>query len=233
MLAQKESKPGADSAESRRFRQAMWQATKTQYIFYGWILIRRHEGRRPAATGRAQAGKNFTGRPMEWLLEWESAVRAPGGTAMLLESRPAISPFCELRIVHRVREGKFAAQEFTLESLQPFDSTLQCPGWLAQIVAECDGVRTWRELFAWAQEAGIVAPEESAEEFAQVLRTVGVGGNFAACGLARAARLNPRGVHTRGQARNRCTEPRHSTAVASKSRIVSVFCTETEELLGV
>ncbi len=172
LLAQKESKPGADSAEGRRFRQAMWEATKTQYIFYGWVLIRRHQGARPAATGRAQAGKNFTGRPMEWLLEWESAVRAPGGTEMLLESRPAISPSCELRIVHRVREGKFAAQEFTLESLQPFDSTLQCPGWLAQIVAECHGVKTWRELFVWAQESGIVAPEESAEEFAQVLRTL-------------------------------------------------------------
>ena len=64
----------------------MWEATKTQYVFYGWVLIRRHEGGRPAATGRARAGREFTGRGMEWLLEWESAVRAPGGLAMLLEA---------------------------------------------------------------------------------------------------------------------------------------------------
>jgi SAM-dependent methyltransferase len=172
ILAEKPAKPGALNTEGRRFRQAMWDATKTQYIFYGWILIRRHEGEGPAVTGRAQAGKDFTGRPMEWLLEWESAVRAPGGIEMLLESRPAISPFCELRIVHRVREGRFAGEGFTLESAQPFDSTVQCQGWLAQIVSECDGVKTWREHYAGAQEAGIVAPGDTAEDFAQVLRSL-------------------------------------------------------------
>ena len=138
----------------------MWEATKTQYVFYGWILIRRHEGGRPAATGRARAGRNFTGRGMEWLLEWESAVRAPGGLAMLLESRPTISPFCELHIVHRVREGRFAGEEFTLEAAQPFDARVRCHGWLAQIVSQCDGVMTWRDHFASAQEAGIVNPGE-------------------------------------------------------------------------
>jgi hypothetical protein len=148
----------------------MWEATKTQYVFYGWMLLRRHHGGRPAATGRAQAGKNITGRPIEWLLEWESAVKAPGGVDLLLDSRPSISPFCELRVGHRVHDGRFAAEEFTLQTSRPFDSTLQCQGWLAQIVSECDGVKTWREHFAAAREAGIVDSEDSEAEFAQVLR---------------------------------------------------------------
>ena len=162
----------------------MWEATKTQYIFYGWILIRRHEGGRPAATGRARAGKDFTGRAMEWLLEWESAVRAPGGIAMLLESRPTISPFCELHIVHRVREGRFAGEEFTLETAQPFDARVRCHGWLAQIVSQCDGVMTWREHFAWAQEAGIVDPGDTVGGLCAGTAAVDVDGNSAECGLA-------------------------------------------------
>jgi hypothetical protein len=118
---------------------------------------------------------------MEWLLEWESAVCAPGGVAMLLGSRPAISPCCELRVVHRVREGRFAGEEFTLETARPFDSTVQCQGWLAAIVSACDGVKTWREHFAGAQEAGTVAPGDTAEDFAQVLRP------FVSAGILRLA----------------------------------------------
>ena len=170
LLSEAPAKAGAISIEERRFRQAMWEATKTQYVFYGWILIRRHEGGRPAATGRAQAGKNFTGRAMEWLLEWESAVRAPDGLAMLLESRPTISPYCELHIVHRVRDGQFAGEEFTLETAQPFDARVRCHGWLAQIVSQCNGVTTWREHFASAQQTGVAAPGDTVEDFAQVLR---------------------------------------------------------------
>ena len=170
LFAEKPQKASAISPEEWRFRQAMWAATKTHHIFYGWILIRRHEGGRPAATGRAQAGRNFTGRAMEWLLEWESAVRAPDGLAMLLETRPALSPFCELHIVHRVHDGRFSGEEFRLEAAQPFDARVRCHGWLAQIVSQCDGVTTWREHFAAAREAGIVDPGGTVEDFAQVLR---------------------------------------------------------------
>jgi SAM-dependent methyltransferase len=170
LVREKLAKRNTDNAEEWRFRQAMWEATKTLYVFYGWVLIRRHEGGRPAATGRARAGKGFTGRGTEWLLEWESAVRAPGGMAMLLDSRPTISPFCELHIVHRVREGRFSGEEFTLETARPFDARVRCHGCLAQIVSQCDGVMTWRDHFAWAQEAGLVNPGDTVEDFAQVLR---------------------------------------------------------------
>ena len=139
MLAQKQAK-GPDSPEDRRFRADMWEATKTQFIFYGWILIRRHSGEDvPPATGRAQAGFHFHPRMMEWLLEWESAVAAPDGVEMLFACQPSLSPYCVLKTIHRVHEGRFAAAEFVLEAARPFDSTLQCQGWLAQIVSGCDG----------------------------------------------------------------------------------------------
>jgi SAM-dependent methyltransferase len=170
LLSQKPVKAGSEVAEDRKHRQATWEATKTQFVFYGWVLIRRHDGSRPAATGRVQAGKDFTGRGMEWLLEWESAVRAPGGVEMLLASRPAISPECTMKVLHRVHDGRFAAEQFILETARPFDSTMQCEGWLANIVSECDGVETWRQHFEDAVAAGIIADGDTAEDFAQVLR---------------------------------------------------------------
>jgi SAM-dependent methyltransferase len=170
LLSEKATKGKTVNDEEWRFRQAMWETTRTQYVFYGWILIRRHEGGRPAATGRARGGEGFTGRGMEWLLEWESAVRAKDAVTMLLECRPTISPFCELHIVHRVTDGRFAGEEYTLEAKRPFEGKVRCHGWLAQIVAQCDGVKTWRDHFAWAQEAGIAGSGDTAEEFAQVLR---------------------------------------------------------------
>ena len=181
MLAQKPAKQASATVpRTGASAQAMWEATKTQYIFYGWMLIRRHEGGRPAATGRAQAGRNFTGRAMEWLLEWESAVRAPDGVAMLLESRPAILPI--LRTAHRspgARRTILRRKNSRWSRRSRSTAACRCQGWLAQIVSQCDGVKTWREHFAAAREAGIVDPGGTAEDFAQVLRPSGVGGNSA------------------------------------------------------
>jgi SAM-dependent methyltransferase len=171
LLAEKPAKPDPKLEEDRRFRKAMWEATKTEQLFYGWALIRRIADRRPPATARALAATGSKGRAIEWLLEWEAAALAPGGIEKLLDARPTISPFCELRIVHRVHEGRFAGEEFTLRSTKPFESSVRCSGWLAQIVSECDGVKTWREHFSTVQEAGAAAPEETAEDFALVLRT--------------------------------------------------------------
>jgi SAM-dependent methyltransferase len=99
LFAEKPQKASAIGPEEWRFRQAMWAATKTHHIFYGWIPDPAARGRPPAATGRAQAGRNFTGRAMEWLLEWESAVRGSGGLAMLLEDAARAFPI--LRTSHR------------------------------------------------------------------------------------------------------------------------------------
>jgi hypothetical protein len=172
MLSQKPGKRGPETAEDRKFRAAMWEATKTQFIFYGWVLVRRHHGGRPAATGRAQAGTNYKPRMMEWMLDWESAAAAPDGIEMLFACRPSISPHCVLKTTYRVQEGRFRASEFILETEQPFDSALSCQGWLAQTVSACDGQKTWRDQFIAARESGIIDPGENPQDFAICLRNL-------------------------------------------------------------
>ncbi|MEO8595152.1 MAG: methyltransferase [Candidatus Solibacter sp.] len=175
MLVEKPTRH-APNEEEQRFRSAMWKATRTTFIYYGWVLIRRHYGGRPPATGRMQSGNQFTGRAMEWLLEWESAAAAPHGIEMLFECRPSISPHCLLKTIHRVHEGRFMSGECLLEANHVFDSTLPCPGWVAQVVSECDGVKTWREHFVAARESGLIDSAEPPEEFANGLRNLVAGG---------------------------------------------------------
>ena len=98
---------------------------------------------------------------------------------MLLETRPALSPFCELHIVHRVREGRFSGEEFTLEAAQPFDARVRCHGWLAQIVSQCDGRDDVARAFRSGAGGGDRRSGGTVEDFAQVLRPLMSTGNSA------------------------------------------------------
>ena len=174
-MLEEKSRPGL-SEEDRTFRAAMWEATKTTYIYYGWVLIRRHQGGRPPVTARMQAGIKFSGRAIEWLLEWESEVAAPGGVEKLFDSRPSISPHCVFKAVHVVREGRFVPAQMVLEIDRAFDCTLPCQPWLVQVVSECDGVKTWREHFVTARDRGLTNPEDPPDAFANGLRSLVAGG---------------------------------------------------------
>ena len=41
------------------FWMEMWEANKTEFLVYSWVLVRRHDGRRPPVTARAHAGKEY------------------------------------------------------------------------------------------------------------------------------------------------------------------------------
>ena len=152
------------------FWMEMWQANKTQVLIYTWVLVRRHDGSRPPVTARAHAGKEFQPRHREWLLDFESAAASPDGTAMLLAARPALSPHCELVVLNRVRDGRFNAEEFQTRTHQPFDNSARIEGWVAELIAECDGTRSGQEHFDRRVAQGVLPADASVAEFAGVLR---------------------------------------------------------------
>jgi methylase of polypeptide subunit release factors len=154
----------------------LWSKTKTRFVFYGSLLIHRHAQARPAISVRTNAGRGFEGRHMEWLLEWETAIRKPGASEMLLSCRPAVSPDCELRTLYRLHEGRFVPREIKLEVPGPFQTEVKCMDWLALTVAECDGRRTWREIFEGMVAAGRIGAGAKVEEFAQILSLLVSGG---------------------------------------------------------
>ena len=152
------------------FWMAMWEANHTEFLIYNWLMVRRHDGTRPAVTARTDTGKGFQPRHREWLLDFETAAASPGGAAMLLASRPVLSPNCELVVLNRVRNGQFSAEEFQTRTHEPFDNSARIEGWVAEFIAECDGRRTGREHFDRRVAAGVLPPDSDVAEFAKVLR---------------------------------------------------------------
>jgi SAM-dependent methyltransferase len=148
----------------------MWQANKTEFLIYTWVLVRRHDGSRPPVTARVNAGKEYRPRHREWLLDFESDAASPGGTAMLLAAKPVLSPHCELVVLNRVRDGRFNAEEFQTRTHRPFDNSAQIDGWVAELIAECDGTRTGHDLFNRRIAEGVLPAGADPAEFASVLR---------------------------------------------------------------
>ena len=146
-----------------------WTRRRVEWLFYGSVLIHRHERTRPAITERAQRGEGFRAAHQDWLLDFAAEWQHPGGAGFLLDSHPTIAPDAELRVVHRVREGRFAADEFTIACTSPFEAVVSCPAWLAAIISWCDGGAAWRDLLARAQGEGLIAEDSAPDEFARIL----------------------------------------------------------------
>jgi carbamoyltransferase len=159
-------RPESDAA----FWRAMWAENKTEFLVYSWILVRRHTAVQHSVTVRANAGKKFQPSHMDRLLQWEALAASPGGTAMLLASKPALAPNCELVVLNRVRDGQFSAEQFQIRTHEPFDNTVQIDGWVAELLAECDGVLSGQDHFERRVKAGVLPPNADPAEFANVLR---------------------------------------------------------------
>jgi SAM-dependent methyltransferase len=162
------SRKQADAGEVAYWRE-LWDATRTEALFYGSVLIRRHADAARAVTWRTQAGVGFSGPHLAWLLESQTAMAQPGAEERLLGSRPSISPECRLRVLYSARDGRFSPGEFKFEVMTPFKSLCQVDAFVAGIVSDCDGNTTWREHFDRAAAAGAVPPEGTPELFARFL----------------------------------------------------------------
>jgi SAM-dependent methyltransferase len=153
----------------KEYRRLLYQENKTRAVIYGSAVIRRHIEPRPPVTVRTSLGKGVRGTDLDFLLDWNGAAAAPGGTEMLLESRPRLGKHCELAVTHRVRDGRLTPEEFELRTAGPYVSKGRTPAWGAQVVAECDGSQTWGERFQSLQSAGRIPPGVTREEFARML----------------------------------------------------------------
>jgi len=160
----------AESAdEEDRNLLALWREVKTKYLVYGTLLIERHDSPRPALTGRSLSGKGYTGRHLDWLLEWQKTVSRADSAEMLLNCRPSLTPEASLHTVSRIRDGRFRMEEFAVKSQTPFNSSFRCEGWVTQVLFECDGVRTWRDHFERVRNAGLISAGIPTKEFAGLL----------------------------------------------------------------
>jgi hypothetical protein len=170
-LAQNLAK-GSISEGAIRFWLDLWKATATEAMVYGMMIVQRHQGEREPVTVRAQTGIDYSARHLEDLLDWEMLVRSPGAAEKLLASRPLVSPHSALKTTSRVHNGSFTTEAMALECSGPFRSVFACEWWLARVVGQCDGAKTWREHFESARTGSMIPETVTAEEFAGLLASL-------------------------------------------------------------
>jgi SAM-dependent methyltransferase len=165
-------KSGKVRLRDLKFWTDTWARRKTQFLFYGSVLIRRHASARQPVTARVQRGAGFQASHQDWLLDWETECRQPGATEFLLNSHPSMAPAAELHVLHRLSEGRFVPEMFGIEIKEPFVTDLRCSQWMVALIAACDGEKTWGELLDRGRENGIFHTEIPNDELAEVLRTL-------------------------------------------------------------
>jgi hypothetical protein len=167
---------GHTAIEDVLYRQKVWEGRKTQLLFHGSVMIRRHAEARAGFTVRVQKGAGYTPGHAEWLLAWQTEARDPEACDRLLELRPFISPHAQLAVFHGLKDGRFTADGYSLRAAGPFETECVVKSWLVQIVSQCDGRTTWREHFEKAMAAGMLDPAATAQEFLAVLEPLVANG---------------------------------------------------------
>jgi carbamoyltransferase len=160
---------GGVPPENVPFLRSLWRETRTEAILYAALLIGRHRQLRPVVTQRLKTGKGYSGRHLEWLLEWEKAAFDPGSAETLLNARPCLTTDCERQVISRFHNGQLEEAEFVFQVNHGFRGRHVCDPGLGRTVSECDGISTWREHYDRATAEGRIPSGATAEEFAGLL----------------------------------------------------------------
>ncbi len=145
-------------------------------MVYGWVIIQRKTDERAAFTIRREAGDPCGREEISWLLNWETAARAPGILKLLAEARLIANPAVEFCTVHKLKEGELVAEPLNLHTGYPFDVNCKAQPWVAYLVAQCNGKSTARELHSYCIQNELINAETPLEEFLELLVVLISGG---------------------------------------------------------
>jgi SAM-dependent methyltransferase len=121
---------------------AHMEKLKVKNLVKGLLVIQGKESGRCAFTVRRQKGARSRAAEVEWLRNWESMRAHPSSAQLLLRSRALACSLVELHVVHTKSNGNLAPSKYTFRSTYPFAAEYDCPGWVATLVARCDGKAT-------------------------------------------------------------------------------------------
>ena len=150
------------NVEEIQARMAMFRQLEAERFVHGTIVIQRIPGRRPPFTERRQVGALASSAAVEWLLDWETLIRGPGGDAWLLDARPRVAERSELDIKERRRDGQWRAVGCAAATDWPFLVGVESPLWAATLLDQCDGRVALREHLNLLHAKGAL-PAEGAE----------------------------------------------------------------------
>jgi len=146
-------------------------------MVYGWLLLQRREAARPVFTTRRSVGPNTRRDEVAWLLRWETAAAQPEFLESLAEAHPIATHDLEFHTLHRIKEGDWAPEEFSMHANYPFRIDCRVQPWMGFLLPQCDGKLSVRELLEFCKQSNFVQPETPLAEFAKLL-TVFVANGF-------------------------------------------------------
>jgi hypothetical protein len=140
-----------------------------QWMVYGWIIIQRREEARPVFTTRRYESPNSGREEIAWLLKWETAAAKPEFVETLADAYPIAAPSLELHVVHRMKEGELAPEQFSLHTEYPFTVDCRVQPWMCFLLPQCDGKLSVRQLLEFCRQQQFVHPETPLAAFAKLL----------------------------------------------------------------
>jgi len=140
-----------------------------QSMVYGWLVLQRREVDRPVFITRRSVGPNTGRDEIAWLLKWETAAAKPEFLDTLADAHPIATHALELHIVHRIKEGDLAPEEFSLHIKYPFSIDCRVQPWMGFLLPQCDGKLSVRQLLEFCKQNNFVQPETPLAEFARLL----------------------------------------------------------------
>jgi len=153
------------------------QKLKIVSFVFGGIFIYRHGEKRKGYTIRRTMAEKAGLPEIEKLMEWERQVARGEDTAILQRSLLKAASDCRLTANYALREGNWTPESQKLFTDAPFKMQLEAPEWTLQLLSECDGTRTGKQLFESMKAQEIIQPGTQFQEFADVL-TVMVSGGY-------------------------------------------------------
>jgi SAM-dependent methyltransferase len=126
--------------------EALYQQLQAEQVVVGYLVLQRTPNPRAAFRIRRTFSRSTTPAHVESLLEWEHRSRQPGFFDTLGTARPHTRQGWEMLVQHTIVNGSLAPIHHAMISHEPFDTTLNCPDWVPQLAASCDGSRTLTEI---------------------------------------------------------------------------------------
>jgi SAM-dependent methyltransferase len=158
----------------RRFKQilenkVLFSQLKVTGIFYGTILLRRHQGAQTPITTRVAQDRLSNWRLAEWLLDWELGALQPEFLAELLQERPKLSERMEMQVTHVNRGGALIPERYRVQLRSPFVLDRECHAWVAVMLAGFTGEISGQEAYERLRRDEVISGEMPPEEFARMI----------------------------------------------------------------
>jgi len=144
---------------------------------YGFLLLRRRQNRTaPAFTVRRMATPGFGRADWQWLLAWQSVAASEQRSAIILDSRLHASHRTDFEVLHGLTDEGWMPQSYRLRIDRPFEMSCKAEPWAAQLISQCDGQTSGRQLLERFQAEGWIPPGASEDEFADAVAPLISGG---------------------------------------------------------